>query len=154
MNQETQPYAHSKWPSTIVLGCAAAVVLHVVWNIIFNIYLHPLSSCPGPLICKISRIPYWISTFRGRQIYFMKGLHDKYGPVLRFSPNELSFTNAQAWKDICAFQKGRPENLKAPSFQYVFILIDQSSGRYTTDQCPSLETYSWKDGSKSGHHIQ
>lgn len=28
-------------------------------------------------------------------------LHEKYGPVLRIAPDELSFANAQAWQDIC-----------------------------------------------------
>lgn len=49
----------------------------------------------------------------------MRRLHEKYGPVIRFSPNELSYTDPQAWKDICGYERGKPENLKAPEAQYV-----------------------------------
>lgn len=30
----------------------------------------------------------------------MRGFHEKYGEVVRFGPNEVSFITAQAWKDI------------------------------------------------------
>lgn len=30
----------------------------------------------------------------------MKKLHDKYGPVVRFGPTDLSYASAQAWQDI------------------------------------------------------
>ncbi|MCJ1453592.1 hypothetical protein MMC28_003939, partial [Mycoblastus sanguinarius] len=34
-------------------------------------------------------------------------LHEKYGPVVRTAPNELSFTDSSAWKTIYGQQKGR-----------------------------------------------
>lgn len=39
--------------------------------------------------------------------------HLKYGPVVRVAPNELSFVEAQAWKDIYSHTK--PEFEKDPS---------------------------------------
>ncbi|PQE23091.1 cytochrome P450 1 protein [Rutstroemia sp. NJR-2017a WRK4] len=36
----------------------------------------------------------------GRLPYRIKSLHDEYGAVLRVAPDELSFTDPQAWKDI------------------------------------------------------
>lgn len=107
------------WLSTVVLACTALLLLRVVGTAIYNIFFHPLSSYPGPILCKVSRIPFWAACLRGNQVFFMKKLHDKYGTVIRSSPDELSYTDGQAWKDICAYQKGRPENLKTPSFQYV-----------------------------------
>lgn len=37
---------------------------------------------------------------RGQLDWSLKAFHEKYGEVVRFSPEELSFTNDQAWKDI------------------------------------------------------
>lgn len=70
---------------------------------------------------SFTRMPYWIACLTGNEIYFMHDLHMKYGSVVRFSPNELSYTDAQAWRDVFGYQKGKPENLKAPGFQYVLL---------------------------------
>ena len=37
---------------------------------------------------------------RGELDWSIKAFHDQYGPVVRFSPEELSFISDQAWKDI------------------------------------------------------
>lgn len=103
----------------VILTTAALILLRYLWTIIHNLFLHPLAGIPGPLICRVSRVPYWIASLRGDQIYFMKRLHDQYGTVVRLSPDELSYTDAQAWKDIYGYQKGRMENLRTPSFQSV-----------------------------------
>lgn len=39
-------------------------------------------------------------------------LHDKYGPVLRIAPNEVTFSHPDAWKDIFQPRKGHDEFLK------------------------------------------
>jgi cytochrome P450 len=44
-------------------------------------------------------------------------LHTKYGPVVRIAPNNLSFINPQAWKDIYAHKKMRSQDMiKDPEF--------------------------------------
>lgn len=37
----------------------------------------------------------------------MLALHEKYGPVVRVAPNELSFNTAQSWQDIYGFRKSQ-----------------------------------------------
>ena len=63
-------------------------------------YFHPLSEFPGPLLAKISNLPYSQSYMGGRQPYDLLELHERYGSVVRIAPNELSFSSAQSWKDI------------------------------------------------------
>ncbi|PNP78706.1 hypothetical protein FNYG_08052 [Fusarium nygamai] len=47
----------------------------------------------------------------------MHQLHEKYGPVVRIAPNNISFINPQAWKDIYAHKKTRDqEMIKDPEF--------------------------------------
>jgi cytochrome P450 len=36
----------------------------------------------------------------GKLPFRVKQLHDKYGPIVRVSANELSFNDARAWRDI------------------------------------------------------
>jgi cytochrome P450 len=45
---------------------------------------------------------------------YTKTLHDKYGPILRLSPNELSFNSVEAWEDIYGHRLGRPNMAKDP----------------------------------------
>ncbi|KAJ7227446.1 cytochrome P450 [Mycena pura] len=52
--------------------------------------LHPLSKYPGPMMCKISKIWLTFVASRGKLHRYVKELHDKYGPVVRIGPNELS----------------------------------------------------------------
>ncbi|KAF3798974.1 Cytochrome P450 monooxygenase aclL [Colletotrichum gloeosporioides] len=49
----------------------------------------------------------------GRQPYEMLKLHQKYGPVVRVAPNELSFNTAQSWKDIYDKRKGHSPFIKS-----------------------------------------
>jgi cytochrome P450 len=43
-----------------------------------------------------------------------KTVHDKYGTVIRLSPNELSFNTPKAWEDIYGLRPGRPNLSKDP----------------------------------------
>ncbi|KAL8828357.1 MAG: hypothetical protein Q9191_002640 [Dirinaria sp. TL-2023a] len=43
-----------------------------------------------------------------------KQIHDRYGPVVRLAPNELSFIDGQAWHDIYGHHQGRPNFPKNP----------------------------------------
>lgn len=72
----------------------------------YNLYLHPLSGYPGPLLWRASLLPYLCSLVRGDISYNCKSFHEKYGDVVRTSPNELSYRNVQAWKDIYANRPG------------------------------------------------
>ncbi|GAW22813.1 hypothetical protein ANO14919_123560 [Xylariales sp. No.14919] len=42
--------------------------------------------------------------------------HKEYGTAIRFGPDDISFTDVQAWRDICAAPKGRKENGKELRF--------------------------------------
>lgn len=39
----------------------------------------------------------------------LKNAHDKYGPIVRSAPNELSFITPEVWSDVYANQPGRAE---------------------------------------------
>jgi cytochrome P450 len=78
------------------------ITAHAVLSALYNIFLHPLRHIPGPLLWRASIWP-WVFFSTGGFVHgTVYRAHLRYGPVVRVRPNELSFSTAQAWKDICA----------------------------------------------------
>ena len=79
---------------------------------VYNIFFHPLAKYPGPLIWRAFRLPFIISNVRGELPHTIKAFHEKYGEVVRVAPDELSFTNPAAWRDIYPKNFLRPHEYK------------------------------------------
>ncbi|KAI5919545.1 averantin oxidoreductase [Camillea tinctor] len=75
------------------------VLYYGIW-FIYNLYFHPLAKYPGPRLAGAT--PWWIAlTYaRGTTSADLLKVHNKYGPVVRTSPNELSYINPPQWKEI------------------------------------------------------
>ncbi|KAJ5413637.1 hypothetical protein N7509_000264 [Penicillium cosmopolitanum] len=84
------------------------LVIIAATKVLYNIYFHPLSKYPGPRLYAASSIPIALAQLRGNWHTIAKDAHDRYGPVVRLSPNELSFISKQAWQDIYARRNGKP----------------------------------------------
>ncbi|CAH0051550.1 unnamed protein product [Clonostachys solani] len=98
----------------VALGVTFLSFAYVLGVVIYNLYFHPLAKYPGPFLAKISPIYSIWGLFRGRWPFDVHQLHLKYGPVLRTMPNELTFTDPQAWKDIYGHRQGHPQFHKDP----------------------------------------
>lgn len=84
---------------------------------LYNVFLHPLRSYPGPLLWRASRLPFCIHHVSGRLSFQVLDLHRRYGDVVRIAPDELAFVDARAWKDIMGHRPpGQLEMPKAPPF--------------------------------------
>ena len=55
-----------------------------------------------------------IWTLKGRLPMETRKLHDRYGPVVRLSPNELAFNTHQAFQDVYGHRNGRKDLEKHP----------------------------------------
>ncbi|XRM40956.1 hypothetical protein ABZX51_004260 [Aspergillus tubingensis] len=77
------------------LGTGALMLM-----IIYNYFLHPLARVPGPLTGAV--FPFWTMKilYRRNLNPGLAQLHEKYGPVVRVGPNQLSFTSVEAQKII------------------------------------------------------
>jgi cytochrome P450 len=84
-----------------------------LWGI-YNAFFHPLSRYPGPKLWAAYRVPFVISNIRGQLPFKVLEFHRKYGPVVRIAPDELAFTDPNAWNDIYGMQNGRVQNQKDP----------------------------------------
>ncbi|KAH8648613.1 cytochrome P450 [Xylariales sp. PMI_506] len=94
-----------------VLLIILTVAAYTIGILIYNATLHPLRSYPGPLLSRMSILPYLRQLAAGDLHRHVAELHRKYGPVVRIAPNQLSFTDPSAWKDIY----GRRKSAIAPS---------------------------------------
>lgn len=78
----------------------------VVSRAVYNVFYHPLREYPGPLLWRISRLPYVYWSLKGELAFRMLDMHNKHGPVVRIAPDELAFADADAWKDIMTQKSG------------------------------------------------
>ncbi|KIW17554.1 hypothetical protein PV08_04748 [Exophiala spinifera] len=85
---------------TLLHAFAAVIVLYFTGLAVFRIYFHPLAKYPGPLLAKVTQWPEARSAFRGRRFLDLHLMHEKYGDVVRFAPNSLSFRTVGALQDI------------------------------------------------------
>lgn len=97
----------------------SALVFYVFGHAIYNIYFHPLSKFPGPKFAAMSHLFYARTSVTGASIKTMVALHDKYGDVVRCAPDELSFSSAEAWKDIYTPHKPGETFVKDPGFYLI-----------------------------------
>lgn len=90
-------------PQSLLQWCLFAIVLsstYIASFLFYNLFLHPLRRFPGARLSRATVLPKLYFLSRGKLIYHIQDLHKRYGPVVRIAPNELSFTDPQAWEDI------------------------------------------------------
>ncbi len=94
---------------------AVLLIIYIVGSVVYSLTIHPLAAFPGPISTAASRIPFWVACVTGTQVTWIQKLHAKYGPVVRYSPNDLSFADqdGSAWKAIHGHEKGGREFPKA-----------------------------------------
>lgn len=98
--------------SVITLIFSSQVILAFSTAAIYRLYIHPLSTYPGPRLWAISGFPHIYYQLRGILQYRNLELHRHYGPVVRISPNELSYATETAWQDIAGKPAGKRAQLK------------------------------------------
>lgn len=81
---------------------------------IYNIYFHPLSKVPGPASWSASRLPFAHAVIKGTIISDLENLHRRYGPVLRISPDDVTFSHPDAQIDMLQGRLNHQQFLKDP----------------------------------------
>lgn len=95
---------------------------------IYNLYFHPLRKFPGPKSWIAFPVLRYISGCRGDFDKILVQLHQKYGSVVRFCDDSLSFTTAQAWDDIYGYGHGtkqwRKQEFRPPNSEHNILFSD------------------------------
>jgi cytochrome P450 len=76
------------------------VVGYVIAHAVYNVFFHPLSGFPGPLLHRASRLAYVYQFTKGTLAIDLLEMHNHYGDIVRVAPDELSFAHPDAWTDI------------------------------------------------------
>ncbi|KAF4874780.1 Cytochrome P450 monooxygenase aclL [Colletotrichum siamense] len=101
--------------SNLTLGSAilflvTAGVLYRAGIVIYRLFFHPLASFPGPKLYAASHLPFLtqnmlLGTFTKDTVK----LHEKYGPIVRISPNRLAVDGSLAWSEVFSRRPHQPE---------------------------------------------
>lgn len=85
---------------------AGVIVLLLAFHIMYNTFFHPISNVPGPLLAKYTN--FWLTKhyFQSTWMEDVVQLHKTYGPVVRIAPNEISFVDDAALKEL--YGTGKP----------------------------------------------
>ncbi|KAI6557917.1 hypothetical protein MCOR03_005593 [Pyricularia oryzae] len=99
-----------------IIAIAALATIATIAQFLWKRRSHPLRSIPGPWINSLSEISAALALVKGDQHIYYKSLHEKYGRVVRVSPNELSFLSTEARQEIYGLRKGGLNMEKSPIF--------------------------------------
>ncbi|EEU33959.1 uncharacterized protein NECHADRAFT_97923 [Fusarium vanettenii 77-13-4] len=70
------------------------------WLVIGRAYLTPLRAIPGPWHAPLTCLWLKKQTIAGRRAHYVHELHLKFGSVVRIAPEEISFNDTGAFKEI------------------------------------------------------
>ncbi|KAH8686013.1 cytochrome P450 [Tricladium varicosporioides] len=88
----------------VVAVCLPTLAL--AYFVIYQLYLHPLSHLPGPIIAKITPLWLWYHSYIGDEASTIHALHETYGSLLQVSPNEVDISDADAIQAIYVTKGG------------------------------------------------
>ncbi|KAE8143178.1 cytochrome P450 [Aspergillus pseudotamarii] len=104
----------ANWP--LLLVCSFVVGFLLI-KAAYNVFFHPLARFPGPLLGRATLLWRYNNTATGKIHIAIEKLHRQYGPIVRISPNELSFASVESWKAIYGHAApGKPIAIKSPFY--------------------------------------
>jgi hypothetical protein len=86
--------------ATLLLRLCLVGTAFVLAQIIYNTLFHPLRKVPGPRLASVTGLWRTARYFRGSWLDDIVALHRTYGPVVRIAPNEISFVDEPALKEL------------------------------------------------------
>lgn len=113
--------------SLMTLACSWLAIV-----VFYRLYLHPLSKFPGPKFAAVSSLYhfYYDVVAGGEMLSNLAELHKVYGPVVRYGPNSLHFSERSAYSDI--YRTGT--NLTKEPFFYKCFYFTEASFGFTDPQ--------------------
>ncbi|PVH94054.1 cytochrome P450 [Periconia macrospinosa] len=92
----------------LALVVTFSVLLYFVGTAVYNLFLHPLAKIPGPWLPALT--PWYEVYFDcivkggGQYPFHIKKLHEKYGPIIRPTPNEVHISDPSYLDTIYAIR--------------------------------------------------
>ncbi|KIY64751.1 cytochrome P450 [Cylindrobasidium torrendii FP15055 ss-10] len=96
--------SQSYMPTMSTLAFVFLPLLAIATIAIHRLYFHPLACYPGPRLAAVTSLyhAYYdlVKDGGGEFLSQLEKLHQVYGPVVRFGPNDLHFSDPKAYPDI------------------------------------------------------
>ncbi|KAK7720883.1 hypothetical protein SLS63_009666 [Diaporthe eres] len=123
------------WREALLLVAAA-----VVTNIVYNAYLHPLRNVPGPFLAGVTELWRTAKYASGQWHQDILDLHHQYGPVVRVSPNEVSFVDQTALEQVYGHATGTKKFFNTTNVKEHAFLRKRVTAAYSKSAIMSQET--------------
>ncbi|KAF2249404.1 cytochrome P450 [Trematosphaeria pertusa] len=107
---------HSPIFRLAVTGALMILLSKTVYNLLF----HPLADFPGPFLGRASLFWRFQHTAGGKIHIAIEELHRQYGPIVRISPNELSFASVESWRVIYGHASPGKEVMRKSPFYDIY----------------------------------
>ncbi|KAI0023292.1 isotrichodermin C-15 hydroxylase [Xylariomycetidae sp. FL0641] len=102
--------------SLVALGPILGLI-YITSLVVYRLYFHPLAKYPGPFWAKMTDAYQLYHAWKGdRHLEFWR-MHERYGKIVRFGPNSVSFNSNTALKDIYGFKS----NVRKAPFYDAFV---------------------------------
>ncbi|CAI7661785.1 unnamed protein product [Penicillium palitans] len=100
-----------------IAAIGGVILIVLVSQAYYQLYINPLGKYPGPKLAATSRLSQLYHTFNGDLLEWVNGLHTIHGDVVRIAPDELSYATGEAWKGIYGHASaGKKVTEKDPRF--------------------------------------
>ncbi|PSN64804.1 cytochrome P450 [Corynespora cassiicola Philippines] len=80
---------------------------YYVINTIYNLFFHPLSHLPGPILCRLSNLTSFYCAFKGTRHTWLWQQFQIYGDKFRVAPNLVVFNNPEVYNQIFSYKTNR-----------------------------------------------
>lgn len=97
-------------------------------DMIYNIYFHPLSKVPGPLLARVSNLPSFYYTCKGSRHIWLWRCFEMYGEQIRVTPNTVLFNTPSAYNAIYDTRS----NAQRSNFYHIFPRNSNDHNTLTT----------------------
>ncbi|KAK2030379.1 oxoglutarate/iron-dependent oxygenase [Colletotrichum zoysiae] len=116
-----------------ILTAGVGLALYLFGLAIYRLYLHPLARFPGPKIAALTVLYefYFDGIQRGRYTFEIQRMHEKYGPIIRISPDELHVNEPSFIDELYA--GGGKKRDKYPYFSAQFGIPESVFGTPSHD---------------------
>lgn len=79
------------WQQYLVL-LTAAIFIWFAYRVVYQVFLSPLSSFPGPFWAKLTDLWHVAVILFAQEHTAIYALHQRHGPIVRIGPNKLYVT--------------------------------------------------------------
>ncbi|KAH0284281.1 cytochrome P450 monooxygenase [Aureobasidium namibiae CBS 147.97] len=86
--------------SNLVWLYIAVTAVYISYKVAHRAFFTPLRGIPGPWHATLVNWRLKIAVLGGRRADYIHELHQKYGPIVRITPNEIAVNDPASFKDI------------------------------------------------------